>query len=176
MGTDRLDVRLGQLDRPLVQIRSAGLLDRRNDVRRRHRTEQLAGVRRRLHGQLYWAEALDRGLELFGVLEALLHLGPLSQCEVARKLLRSDGNLTLVVNNLEKAGLVHRQRDPVDRRRVILHLTASGRKTIAGVFPDHLARIVELLSVLTADEQITLGNLCRKVGLAAQRRAEGQAR
>ena len=112
----------------------------------------------------------------FGVLEALLHLGPLSQCEVARKLLRSDGNLTLVVNNLEKAGLVHRQRDPVDRRRVILHLTASGRKTIAGVFPDHLARIVELLSVLTADEQITLGNLCRKVGLAAQRRAEGQAR
>ena len=42
----------------------------------------------------------------FGVLEAIYHIGPLCQSELAEKLLRSGGNLTLVVDNLEKAGYV----------------------------------------------------------------------
>ena len=39
----------------------------------------------------------------FGVLEALHHLGPLRQGEISAKLLRSGGNITLVVDNLEGA-------------------------------------------------------------------------
>ena len=42
----------------------------------------------------------------FGVLEALYHLGPLSQREIGQKILRSSGNITLVIDNLEKRGLV----------------------------------------------------------------------
>src|SRR5437868_4309968 len=52
----------------------------------------------------------------FGVLEMLLHLGPLSQREIGRKQFRSGGNVTVVVDNLEKRGLVHRERDRDDRR------------------------------------------------------------
>jgi DNA-binding MarR family transcriptional regulator len=47
----------------------------------------------------------------FGVLETLYHLGPMRQGEICAKLLKSGGNITLVVDNLEKRGLVRRQRD-----------------------------------------------------------------
>src|SRR5579872_5556324 len=52
----------------------------------------------------------------FGVLEALLHLGPLCPRDLAGKLLCSTGNLTLVLDNLEKRGLVRRERSTTDRR------------------------------------------------------------
>ena len=44
----------------------------------------------------------------FGVLEALHHIGPLCLSELARKLLKTGGNLTMVVGNLQKRGLVKR--------------------------------------------------------------------
>jgi MarR family 2-MHQ and catechol resistance regulon transcriptional repressor len=44
-----------------------------------------------------------------GVLEALLHLGPLCQRDLGRKLLRSNGNITVVVSNLARRGLITRQ-------------------------------------------------------------------
>ena len=46
----------------------------------------------------------------------LLHLGPMHQRELGRKLLKSSGNITLVVDNLEKRGLVRREREREDRR------------------------------------------------------------
>src|SRR5262245_26461965 len=54
----------------------------------------------------------------FGTLEALYHLGPMCQTEIGRKILRSSGNITLVIDNLEKRGLVRRERAEDDRRRV----------------------------------------------------------
>jgi len=101
----------------------------------------------------------------FGVLEALLHLGPLNQCDLGRKLLKSSGNMTMVVDNLEKRGLVRRVRDVEDRRYVTVHLTDEGRELIEAVFPRHAAGIAAEMSVLTAAEQEELGRLCRKLGL-----------
>jgi MarR family 2-MHQ and catechol resistance regulon transcriptional repressor len=100
----------------------------------------------------------------FGVLETLYHLGPMCQTEIGSKLLRSGGNITLVIDNLEKQGLVRRQRDTEDRRLVNIHLTEAGRYLIARVFPKQLKRIVHELSVLTPQEQDTLSELCRKLG------------
>ena len=100
----------------------------------------------------------------FAVMEALLHLGPLNQCELARKLLRSGGNLTVVIDNLEKSGLVRRQRQKSDRRMVVVQLTPSGRRRIAGIFPSHVKAIVDEMSRLSPDEQQTLRALCRKLG------------
>ena len=59
----------------------------------------------------------------FGILETLLHLGPLCQGEVSAKLLKSTGNVTLVLDNLEKRGLVRRVRETEDRRMVKIYLT-----------------------------------------------------
>jgi MarR family 2-MHQ and catechol resistance regulon transcriptional repressor len=100
----------------------------------------------------------------FGVLETLYHLGPLCQGEISSKLLKSGGNITLVVDNLEKQGLVQRERDQHDRRTVTVSLTPAGRELISRTFPQHLAAIVKEMSILTAEEQETLGDLCRKLG------------
>ena len=100
-----------------------------------------------------------------GVLEALLHLGPMAQCDLAARQLKSPANLTTVVDNLERRGLVRRRRDPGDRRRSIVELTPRGRELIETFFPDHAAAIARELSVLTPEEQRQLGRLCRKLGL-----------
>lgn len=100
----------------------------------------------------------------FGVLEALHHLGPLNQGEICGKLLKSGGNITLVIDNLEARGLVRRERAPGDRRVVTVWLTDAGRAVIERIFPEHVHAIVEEMGVLTADEQETLGRLCRKLG------------
>jgi MarR family 2-MHQ and catechol resistance regulon transcriptional repressor len=100
----------------------------------------------------------------FGVLESLYHLGPLRQGEISAKLLKSGGNVTLVVDNLLKRGLVHRERDMDDRRVVVVSLTEMGRELIARIFPDHVAAIVKEMSILTSEEQKALGRLCRILG------------
>ena len=103
----------------------------------------------------------------FAVLEALHHLGPLCQGELAEKLLKSGGNLTMVVNNLEKAGLVKRERDRSDRRFVQVRLTPSGETLIAELYPRIAQRVIAELSRLTPAEQAELDRLCKKVGLPA---------
>ena len=100
----------------------------------------------------------------FGVLEALYHLGPMGQGQIGDKLLRSGGNITLVIDNLEKQGLVTRQRQPEDRRKVTVSLTPAGEELIRRVFPVHLAAIVGEMNRLTPEEQETLGELCKKLG------------
>lgn len=122
--------------------------------------------------------ALSRGLEAegltesqFGVLEALHHLGPLCMTELARKLLKSGGNLTLVTRNLEKRGLVSRRREGSDRRYYSISLTEKGRKTISRLFPRHVTQVVALFSVLSASEQVELSRVLRRLGMAAASRS-----
>ena len=104
----------------------------------------------------------------FGVLEALCHLGPLSQKKIGQKILRSSGNITMVVDNLEKRGLVVRRSDKADRRVFIVHLTDEGNKLIRHIFPPHAAVIAGEMSVLSAAEQETLGGLCKKLGIGGE--------
>lgn len=100
----------------------------------------------------------------FAVLEVLYHLGPMCQRDIGDKLLKSRGNITLVIDNLEKRSLVQRERDPNDRRMIQVLLTEDGRTLISKLFPGHLAAIVDELSVLDPEEQEVLGKLCRKLG------------
>lgn len=101
----------------------------------------------------------------FGVLEILFHLGPLSPRDLCAKLLKSSGNVTLILDNLEKRDLIRRDRDQSDRRMVTIHLTAAGRALIEDVFPHQVEAIRADLSALTAAEQVELRRLCRKLGL-----------
>lgn len=108
-------------------------------------------------------------LSQFGVLEALYHLGPMTVGQLGEKILRSSGNMTLVVDNLAKHGLVHRQRCPEDRRRVDVTLTEAGRALLEGIWPEHLAGVVAAFGVLTPEERDQLAALCRKLGLGQAR-------
>ncbi len=106
----------------------------------------------------------DLSVSQFGTLEALYHLGSMSQTEICGKLLKSGGNTTLVIDNLEKRGLVQRRRDPEDRRVVMVELTEAGLELIRSIFPRHAQVVAEEMSVLTAEEQRQLGELCKKLG------------
>jgi MarR family 2-MHQ and catechol resistance regulon transcriptional repressor len=101
----------------------------------------------------------------FGVLEAIFHLGPLCQSELAEKLLKSGGNLTLVVDNLEKAGHVLRERDSADRRFVVVKLTSKGQSFIETLFPKVVANVTREMRALSSTELADLGRLCKKIGL-----------
>lgn len=105
-----------------------------------------------------------------GVLEALLHIGPLGQRELGRKVLTSAGNMTDVIDKLERRGLVRRSRQPGDRRAVRVELTAEGRAAIAALFPDHASDIAQAMGGLDAAELRQLAALLRKLGRAAAAR------
>ncbi|MBZ9712057.1 MarR family winged helix-turn-helix transcriptional regulator [Deinococcus multiflagellatus] len=104
----------------------------------------------------------------FGVIEAVYHLGPLSQRQLAEKILRSSGNLTMVIDNLERDGLVRRDRDPHDRRIMRVSLTPAGQKLIERILPRHVQGIRDVFSVLTPEETAQLSRLTRKLGRALQ--------
>lgn len=107
----------------------------------------------------------DLTVTQFGVLEALLHLGPLNQKALGEKLLKSGGNITMVIDNLEKSGLVERQQDPEDRRSMLIHLTPKGKEFISSYFPEHLDRIMSEFDVLSDKELKQLAQICKKLGL-----------
>lgn len=108
--------------------------------------------------------AAELTVSQFGVLEALLHKGALCQRDIAAKILKSTGNITMVIDNLEKRGLVRRERVANDRRFLTIHLTASGKELVTTVFSQVAAAIVAEMSILTAAEQDELGRVCRIVG------------
>jgi len=108
----------------------------------------------------------DSGLTLtqFAVLEALYHLGPMSLTDIAGKVLTTGGNLTMVVGNLERDGLVRRQQSPADGRVQIVALTAKGKTLLRRIFPAHAKAITEFMTALDPLELKQLGDLCRKLG------------
>lgn len=123
----------------------------------------------RLHGHL-----ATEGLTIaqFGVLEALHHLGPLRPNVLAGKLLCTPGNLTTVLDNLERRRLLSRVRESADRRCVTVMLSGRGRRLIRRVFPRHAHGVERAFAALTASEQDDLRCLCRKLGLANAPTAE----
>jgi MarR family transcriptional regulator, 2-MHQ and catechol-resistance regulon repressor len=107
----------------------------------------------------------DLTVSQFGTLEVLLHLGPLNQRSIGEKLLKSGGNITMVIDNLEKNELVERKPDPNDRRAVMIHLTKKGESFIKNFFPDHLEKIKGEFSILNKKELKQLAEICKKLGL-----------
>lgn len=100
----------------------------------------------------------------FGVLEALYHVGPMYQRDLAEKILKTTGNITTVIDNLEKRKLVERQREMKDRRYFKVVLTPSGKRLTKKVFPDYAAQIEKSMNRLTMTEQKELARLCKKLG------------
>ncbi len=99
----------------------------------------------------------------FGVLDALYHLGPHSQKDLGRHILKSGGNITMVVDNLEKAELVRRERSEDDRRFINVYITDKGEKLFSRVFPEANNHIEDEMNTLSTKELKELGRLCVKI-------------
>lgn len=119
-------------------------------------------VTQRIHAHL---GAYELTVSQFGVLEALYYLGPMQVGQVGEKILKSSGNMTLVVDNLEKRRLVERRRREDDRRCIELHLTENGRSLIESIMPHHVSQVVAAMAVLNPEQQTQLAALCRQLGL-----------
>ena len=88
--------------------------------------------------------------------------------DLGDKILKTSGNLTLVIDNLEKRGFVRREKDFTDRRRMVVNLTVFGNKLIKDIFPKHSKIAQNVFSVLDPKEQESLGRLLKKLGLKKQ--------
>ena len=104
-------------------------------------------------------------LSQFGILDAVYHLGPLTQKSLGKKISKSGGNITHVVDNLEKENLVKRQRRKSDRRNFEIHLTKKGERLIVKILPEQVRIIKEEMSWISEEESEILQRLCKKIGI-----------
>lgn len=70
-------------------------------------------------------------LSALGILATLHRLGPLAAADLAKAERLKPQSLTRLIADLEKSGLIERQRDQIDRRQLIIGITASGRGALA---------------------------------------------
>ncbi|MGB7189732.1 MAG: MarR family transcriptional regulator [Acidobacteriaceae bacterium] len=103
----------------------------------------------------------------FGVMEALLHKGPLSVRALGEKVLLTSGSMTAAIDRLERRGWVARRNDPADRRSRIVRLMPEGRKTIQALFRSHQRDMERAAAALTRSERAELIALLRKLGTGA---------
>ena len=110
----------------------------------------------------------DMGVTDFGVLEALLHKGPLSVKQIGEKVLLTSGSMTAAVDRLERRGLVTRNDDARDRRARIIQLTPQGRELIERAFACHRDALQEALKEFPEGERFLLLPLLRSLGRTAE--------
>ncbi len=97
---------------------------------------------------------------------------PLPQSELAELSGVTKGNMTGLIDGLERDGYVKREDPGEDRRVTPIALTASGRRLVEKIMPARFTGIAGLMSELSASEQKALVSLLSKVaaGLAALKR------
>jgi DNA-binding MarR family transcriptional regulator len=83
----------------------------------------------------------------------------LSMSELSRRMMVTGGNVTSIVDQLEKEQLVQRQMQASDRRSYTVSLTDAGRSAFAAMALAHEGWVVELLSPLAEREQTQLHQL-----------------
>jgi len=100
------------------------------------------------------AQFAEQGLTLMQWI-VLLYLRDglaLTASDIAREFRHDSGALTRVVDQLERRGLLTRERSVRDRRVVELHLTRAGRKTIDKLLPRVVGELNAALAPLSRDE------------------------
>ena len=103
----------------------------------------------------------------FGILEALLHKGPMAINTIGSKVLLTSGSMTAAANRLVGKGYIKRVKDPADARCCLLHLTDSGRTLIEGVYADHQKNLERIVRDMNEKERAELVRLLKKIGFTA---------
>jgi len=123
-----------------------------------------------------WANAhIDRDIKRygmnrteFGVIELLYHKGSQPLQQIGSKVLMSSGNITYVVDKLEKKGFVQRRACTEDRRLIYADLTEAGERMIEEVFPQHAEVIRQAMGGLDEEEKKAASRLLKKLGKYAE--------
>lgn len=89
----------------------------------------------------------------FGVLDLLYYRGPQPLQKIGEKVLISSGNITYVVDKLQKKNLLFRRASQDDRRVIYAELTDDGRHFFEQIFPQHHRVIMETVDGLSVEEK-----------------------
>jgi MarR family transcriptional regulator, 2-MHQ and catechol-resistance regulon repressor len=112
-------------------------------------------------------EETGLGLSDFGVLEVLLHKGPLPVNTIGPIVDLTPGSISIAVDRLFAKGLVSRAESAEDRRVRIVALTPSGKDLIASAFRMHSGQMKRVFSELSSEELRGLETAVKKVGKRA---------
>jgi len=97
----------------------------------------------------------------------------ITQQEIESALFMDANSVVLILNELEAGQLSVRRRDPSDRRRHLVEVTAAGRRALERADKARESLEDEVLKGLSADERRTLRGLLERVleGLVSEARA-----
>jgi MarR family 2-MHQ and catechol resistance regulon transcriptional repressor len=112
-------------------------------------------------------EETGLGLSDFGVLEVLLHKGPLPVNTIGPIVDLTPGSISVAINRLFAKGLVSRVESTDDRRVRIVALTPRGRDLIVAAYRKHSGQMKKVFSELSPRELRSLGVALKKVGKRA---------
>jgi len=112
-------------------------------------------------------EETGLGLSDFGVLELLLHKGPLPVNTIGPIVDLTPGSISIAVDRLFAKGLVSRVESTEDRRVRIVALTPRGKALIVPAFRKHSGQMRRVFSELSAEELHTLEVALKKIGKQA---------
>ena len=112
-------------------------------------------------------EETGLGLSDFGVLEVLLHKGPLPVNTIGPIVDLTPGSISIAVDRLFAKGLVSRVESSEDRRVRIVALTLRGRDLIAPAFRKHAGQMRKVFSELSSEELRSLEVALKKIGKRA---------
>jgi MarR family 2-MHQ and catechol resistance regulon transcriptional repressor len=115
------------------------------------------------------ADIEDTGLGLsdFGVLELLLHKGPLPVNTIGPIVGLTPGSISIAVDRLVARGLVSRVESTEDRRVRIVALTRRGKDLIVSAFRKHSGQMKRVFSELSPEELRGLEVALKKIGKRA---------
>jgi DNA-binding MarR family transcriptional regulator len=119
-------------------------------------------VRSQLRGR--FSTTLPR-FDLMAQLER--HPEGLKMNELSRLMMVTGGNITAIVDQLEKEGLVERLDEPADRRAFRIRLTRTGQRGFAEMAAAHEEWVVGLFSGLSRREHEELLKLLAKLKTSA---------
>lgn len=108
------------------------------------------------------AERLGMNRTDLHVITLLHDTGSLTAGEIALATNLTTGAVTAVIDRLEKSGWARRERDPADRRRVVVKLAAERRRQITQVFLPMLRRSAEVYAELSPTDRDVLLAFLRK--------------
>jgi len=112
-------------------------------------------------------EETGLGLTDFGVLEVLLHKGPLPVNTIGPTVDLTPGSISIAVDRLFAKGLVSRVESAEDRRVRIVALTPRGEDLIVAAFRKHSGQMKRLFSELSLEELRGFEVALKKVGKRA---------
>lgn len=115
------------------------------------------------HLARYYRKQHDLNIGAWRVLAHLAEAEPLSAKDISERTVMNQFRVTRAIAQLEKKGLVDRNFDKRDRRRIELRLTQAGRAVHADVLPHVISGLSELYSVLTPEEHEAFVNALTKL-------------